>query len=189
MRRNKKQHPRTTSIEKRPEIVESREEFGHWEIDLVVGGKDAAKPVLMTLVERKTRQLVMRKLPDRTQESVIRAINAIERTMGVEAFRCTFKSITADNGSEFLDVERMERSAFSKKTRVKLYYAHPYSSWERGSNENANRMIRRFIAKGSDIGNFTSKFIREIEMWINNYPRKILDFQTAQVCFNMAVAA
>ena len=103
--------------------------------------------------------------------------------MGVAAFRCIFKSITADNGSEFLDVKQLERSAFSRKKRVKFYYAHPYASWERGSNENINRMIRRFIEKGRDIAKLSSEFIKEIEQWINQYPRKILDWQTATECF------
>lgn len=109
--------------------------------------------------------------------------------MGVGPFRSMFKSITADNGSEFLDVEQMERSGFSKKRRVKLYYAHPYSSWERGSNENANRIIRRFVAKGNDIGKYTKQRISEIEAWMNNYPRKILKYKPAQEFFNMEIAA
>ncbi len=117
----------------------------------------------MTLVERKTRMLRVRKLSDKTQASVLQALKAIERSMGVGPFRSMFKSITADNGSEFLDVEQMERSGFSKKRRVKLYYAHPYSSWERGSNENANRMVRRFVAKGDNIGKYTIDRIGEIE--------------------------
>jgi len=70
-----------------------------------------------------------------------------KRTLGTGAFRTVFKSITADNGTEFLDAESMEKSAFSKKMRTQMFYAHPYSSWERGSNENGNRIIRRFIAK------------------------------------------
>ncbi|NKB23581.1 MAG: IS30 family transposase [Kiritimatiellae bacterium] len=189
VRRVKKQHARRTSIEKRPKPVENREEFGHWELDLIVGEKRTTKPVLMTLVERKTRMLRVRKLPDKTQASVFQALKAMERSMGVCPFRSMFKSITADNGSEFLDVEQMERSGFSKKRRVKLYYAHPYSSWERGSSENGNRIIRRFITKGHDIGKWTLKRIGEIEKWINNYPRKILAYKTAQEFFDLEMAA
>lgn len=186
IKRMKKKYTERTCIEERPDVVETREEFGHWEIDLVVGGKHTDKPVLMTIVERKTRKVLIRKLPDKTQQSVLRALMGIERTMGVEAFRCTFKSITADNGSEFLDAERLQKSAFSNKMRTQFYYAHPYASWERGSNENANRMIRRFIAKGRNIADLTLKLVRSVEEWINNYPRKILDFRTAQECFNTA---
>ncbi len=108
--------------------------------------------------------------------------------MGKEAFRTVYKSITADNGGEFLDYEAMERSV-SGGSRTYVYYAHPYSSWERGSNENANRIIRRFIPKGCDISKFTRKQIQAIEDWINNYPRKILDFETAEERFIQELAA
>ena len=189
LRRPKKHPARRKSIEKRPEEVEDRSVFGHWEIDLVVGGKDAAKPVLMTLIERKTRKILIRKLADKTQQSVLKALAGIERSMGVEAFRQVFKTITADNGSEFLDVEAMEQSALSKKQRTQLFYAHPYASWERGSNENGNRMIRRFIAKGRDISMFSRERIRQIEEWINNYPRKILQFQSAEERYITELAA
>lgn len=188
-KRSRKQHAERTSIEKRPKHIDDREEFGHWEIDLVVGGKDTSKPVMLTIIERKTRRLIIRKLKDKTQESVLKALTAIERKFGAGLFRKVFISITSDNGSEFVDVRSMERSAFSKKVRVKLYYAHPYSSWERGSNENTNRIIRRFIPKGSDIGKFNKKYIHEIQEWINNYPRKILNYQTAEECFSKEMAA
>ena len=172
------------SIEDRPKRIERRKEVGHWEIDLVVGGKGGGKAVLLTLLERKTRKQLIRKLPDRSQGSVLGAINAIERKMGIQRFRTVFKSITADNGSEFLDHDALERSRRSGKKRTHIYYAHPYSSWERGSNENANRMIRRFVPKGSDISKLSWKQVREIEEWINNYPRGILDFETAEERFN-----
>ena len=177
------------SIENRPEEVEQRSEVGHWEIDLIVGGKGKGKAVLLTLTERKTRKQIIRKLKDRTQKSVARAINGIERQMGKEAFRSVFKSITADNGSEFLDYETLEASVLGTSPRTHIYYAHPYSSWERGSNENANRIIRRFIPKGSDISKFTCKKIQQIEDWINNYPRKILNFETAEEWFIRELAA
>lgn len=175
-------------IENRPEEVEKRLEAGHWEVDLVVGGKSKGTAVLLTLTERKTRKLIARKLKDRTQKSVARAINGIERQMGAGPFRTVFKSITADNGSEFLDHEALERSV-SSGTRTHIYYAHPYSSWERGSNENANRMIRRFIPKGSNISKLTRRQIQQVEDWINNYPRKILNFETAEERFIRELAA
>jgi IS30 family transposase len=164
---------RRKSIEKRPDEVDTRATFGHWEIDLVVSAKNSSKAALLTLVERKTRHMLIRKLNDRTQESVHGALKGIERMMGAKTFRAVFTSITADNGVEFLDVEKMEQSAFSSKKRTELFYAHPYASWERGSNENGNRMIRRFIPKGSDIA----------------YPRKILQFETAEKMFNLELAA
>lgn len=175
-------------IEDRPERADTRQEAGHWEIDLVVGGKSKGTAVLLSLTERKSRKQIIRKLKDRSQKAVARAINGIERQMGTGAFRAVFKSITADNGSEFLDHEALERSV-SSGTRTHIYYAHPYSSWERGSNENANRMIRRFIPKGSDISKLTSRQVQQIEDWMNNYPRKILDFETAEERFIRELAA
>jgi len=179
---------RRKNIDERPDEVEARVVFGHWEIDLVVGGKGASKEVLMTLTERKTRLIRVRKLKDRTQASVLKALRSMESAMGTGAFRAVFKSITADNGTEFLDVESMEKSAFSNQKRTQLYYAHPYASWERGSNENGNRMIRRFIPKGADIADYTREQIREAQNWINNYPRKILQFKTAEEMFNLEMA-
>ena len=181
--RSKKHHKRRKSIEKRPAIVDTRKTFGHWEIDLIVSAIGSSKEALLTLVERKTRMIIVRKIPDKSQESVLRAMRSIEASMGSKVFRAIFKSITADNGSEFLDVENMEKSAFSKKLRVTLYYAHPYSSYERGSNENGNRMIRRFIAKGSNIADFTRSYITWVQNWINHYSRKILNYKSAMELF------
>ena len=188
-RRAKRGTPLGRSIDDRPEEVTNRETYGHWEIDLVVSGKGMGKAALLTLVERKTRKLIIRKIKDKTQASVLRAVNGIERSMGKEAFKVMFASITADNGSEFLDYVALEQSAKIRSIRTHIYYAHPYSSWERGSNENANRIIRRFIPKGCDIGRFTFTDIRRIEEWINRYPRKVLNFKTAEELFALEVAA
>jgi transposase, IS30 family len=182
LRRSRKSPTRRLSIEKRPEQVNQREEFGHWEIDLVVG-PSGTKAALMTLVERKTRNLIIRKLPDKTHATVRRALNAIERSSGASGFREQFKSITADNGSEFLDVDGLQKSVLSGHLRTAVFYAHPYASWERGTNENTNRIIRRFIAKGRQIETLNHCAIRTIEKWINNYPRQILNFQSPQQCF------
>lgn len=187
-RKRKRSLPPGHGIENRPLHVQAREEAGHWEIDLVVGGKGAGSAALLTLTERKTRKLIVRKLRDKSQASVLRAIDGIERQMGREAFRTVFKTVTADNGSEFLDHEAIARSVFGA-VRTRLYYAHPYSSWERGGNENANRMVRRFIPKGSDISKLTRREIQEVEDWINNYPRKILGFETAEERFALEMAA
>ena len=182
-RRAKRAVPLGRSIDERPQEVAERSVCGHWEIDLVVGGKGKGSTALLTLVERKTRKLILRKIKDKTQASVLRAINGLERSMGQGAFKAMFSSITADNGSEFLDYVALERSLKNKATRTHLFYAHPYSSWERGSNENANRIVRRFIPKGGDIGRYTCSDIRKIEEWINRYPRKILNFKTAEEVF------
>lgn len=188
-RQRKRAVPPGYSIEDRPEQAEDRQQAGHWEIDLVLGGKKKGTAVLLTLTERKTRKQIIRKLKGKTQKAVVRALNGIERQMGPEAFRAVFKTITADNGSEFLDHKALERSVRNRQLRTRLFYAHPYSSWERGSNENANRIIRRFIPKGCDISTFTRRQIQAIEEWINNYPRKILNFKTAEELFIQELAA
>jgi len=177
------------SIIDRPAEVCSREEFGHWEIDLVVGAKGTGSTVLMTLVERKTRKVIVRKLKDGTQHAVLRALNGIERSMGQEAFRLWFKTITADNGSEFLQTDGIEGSVLGTHRRTRLYYAHPYSSWERGSNENVNRILRRFIPKGTSLSRVKCSTVKQIEEWINRYPRRILGFKTAEEMFIQEVAA
>lgn len=167
-----------TSIEERPEAVEDREEYGHWEMDCVVGKQGGSGAVLLVLTERSTREEIIRKMPDKTQESVQQAMDKLERQQ--RTFYERFKTITVDNGSEFLNSKALERSVKKPGTqRLKLYYAHPYSSWERGSNENANKLIRRFIPKGTDIGKFKHKDIQRIESWMNNYPRKIHGYKSA----------
>ena len=188
LRRSPKRLARGTSIEMRPDHIENREEFGHWEMDLVVGPRKGGGAALLTIVERKTRHLITSKLPDKTQESVLHAMKLVEKEYGSLNFRKIFKTITVDNGSEFLDADAMEKSAFSNKKRSQIYYAHPYSSWERGSNENTNRIIRRFIAKGHKISNYTKTKIKEFEQWINQYPRRILEFASPHELFNKELA-
>ena len=95
--------------------------------------------------------------------------------MGRKRFTKKFKSITVDSGSEFLGWKSLERFVPAKnKVRTQIYYCHPYSAWERGSNEQINGHIRRFIPKGSDISRYTHKQIKKIQDWLNNYPRRIL---------------
>ena len=163
---------RGRSISERPSGAEDRSEYGHWEMDTVLSGKGKSTACLLVLTERKGRDEIIRKIRDRTQESVARALNAIERSS--RNIFATMKSLTCDNGCEFIDPDAIEKSALHKGTRCTVYYAHPYSAFERGSNENANRIIRRFIPKGADISKYTNKQIQQIEDWINNLPRKIL---------------
>ena len=103
--------------------------------------------------------------------------------IGSARFRKTFKTITVDNGGELMDTVGIEKSCKTKGSRTTIYYCHPYSSWKRGSNENANSLIRRFIPKGTPIENYTDKQILKIEQWINNYPRKILGYQSANMLY------
>jgi len=188
-RRVIKRLARGSSIDQRPSEAETREEFGHWEMDLVVGPLRGSGAALLTLVDRKHRHILIRKLPDKSQASVLKALRGIERYYGAKRFRQIFKSITTDNGSEFLDFEALEASSLSSQPRTRVFYAHAYSSWERGSNENANRMIRRFVAKGCDISLLNQHSVAAIETWINNYPRRILAFASPIQLFNSELSA
>lgn len=171
---------RGTSIEERPAHIEQRKEYGHWEMDCVVGKKGGSGATLLVLTERCTRQEIIRRMPDKTQGSVKAVLDQLERKY-CKNFSARFKTITVDNGTEFLNSKELEKSVQEPhKTRFKMYYAHPYSSWERGSNENANKMIRRFIPKGTDIGKLALKDIQRIEFWMNNYPRRLHGYKTAK---------
>lgn len=177
---------RGRSIEERPVEVNERKEIGHWEMDLVVSGKGSGTACLLTLTERKSRKEIIRKLPDKTQASVVHELDILERRLGRIKFGKMFKTITVDNGAEFLNSNLLERSCLNrKKQRTQVFYAHPYSAFERGSNENLNRMIRRFIPKGSSISKYTKREIKRIEQWLNTYPRKILDYRTPKEVYEM----
>lgn len=167
-------HPKLPSITERPEAVNERKEYGHWEMDLIVGRK-GTKAVLLTLTERRTREEIIMKLPDRKGKTVRKAFDDLERK--TTRFREKFRSITTDNGSEFLEYESLTKSIHGGK-RFTIYYCHSYSAWEKGSNENGNRIIRRFFPKGTDFTRVTKKRIAAIQAWMNNYPRKILDWKT-----------
>lgn len=170
-------------IEERPETVNERAERGHWEMDLVMG---SGKGCLLVMTERFSRKEAVMKLPDKRQESVILAMDRLERRHGAR-FKERFKSLTMDNGSEFLDSKGLEESClYPGETRTSCYYAHPYSAWERGSNENANKLIRRFIPKGTDIGKLSADAVKRIEYWMNNYPRRILAYRTAEQVYSAA---
>jgi transposase, IS30 family len=164
------------SIELRPQEVLSREEFGHWEIDTVVGRRSGDE-VLLTLTERKTRQELIMKLPYRDSESVQNAMNALQQRIG-SAFSQIFRTITADNGSEFADL-----SLFTAPWGCQVYFSHPYSSWERGTNERHNGLIRRWIPKAKNIRDLSVAMIRETQDRCNLLPRKILGYKTPQMCF------
>ena len=164
-----------TSISERPLEIESRETFGHWEIDSVEG-KQGTAAALLVMSERLTRQELIFKMSSKTQKEVQRVIDGLEREMGKERFAKDFKTMTMDNGCEFLNQAEIEQSMFDEKAkRTRVYYCHPYCAWERGTNENINRMIRRFIPKGKDIGEYTDAEIQEIQDFINSCPRFVLE--------------
>lgn len=171
------------SIENRPDEVKDREIFGHWEMDTVKGKQGVTKSCMLVLTERKTRDEIIVKLPDQKAASVVEAIDRLERKWG-DMFTKVFRSITVDNGVEFSDYEGLERSVLHEgEKRTFAFYCHPYSSWERGSNENNNRLIRRHIPKGEDFDEKQDRDIEYIENWINNYPRGIFGFKTSAQLF------
>jgi transposase, IS30 family len=167
------------SIEERSIKINERQEYGHWEGDCVKGPRGKDKTSLFVLTERLAREQIIIKISRTTHELIKQAIDELEKKhAGI--FKDKFKSITFDNGSEFLDWESIEQSSLSRKnSRTVVYFAHPFSSWERGTNENQNRMIRRFIPKGTNIAKVADKEIETIQNWMNNYPRKILGYKTA----------
>lgn len=168
------------SIEERSKDILKRDEFGHWEMDTVYSGKGQGKACLLVLSERMLRLERVIKIKDRTQASVVSALNRLERTLGFNKFKSTFKTITCDNGMEFLDFDGVEKSCCRKKEkRTTVYYCHPFCSGERGTNENINRMIRRHIPKGESIQAVPVKEIKQIEEWINDYPRPLFDGKSA----------
>lgn len=175
-----------TSIEKRPDDIDTRQEFGHWEMDSVIGKRGKSKNALLVLTERKTRDEIIFKLPDHTAGEVVKALDRLERKWG-KLFSQVFKTITVDNGSEFAFFEELERSSLEKGRRTKLFYCHPYSSWERGTNENTNKMVRRKVPKGSNFDSMTDDEIQAVEDWINNYPRKIHGYHSARELFEAEV--
>ena len=140
-----------------------------------VKGKKTNKKCILVLTERLSRKELLDPLKAGTMEEVKKALNRIEKAYGSRFFKM-FKTITVDNGSEFNDVDGMQKALYRVGERFELYYCHPYSSWERGSNENQNKLVRRFYPKGSDFdepGYITRSNIKECEDWINKMPRKL----------------
>ncbi len=187
-RKKKTQHvtavkvPRGESIEKRPPEVDEREIIGHWEGDTVVSCR-GGRACLLVLTERVLRKEIIRKIPDKTAASVVKALDKLEREYG-RRFSKIFKTITFDNGGEFADTEGIERSVYKNGgQRTKAYYCHPYSSYERGSNEKQNQMIRRWLPKGTNFDHVTMKQIAKVEEWLNKYPRRVLKWQNSHRLF------
>lgn len=164
------------SIDSRPANINKREEFGHWEIDTVIG-KKSGDNVLLTLTERKTRYEIIMPLNAKDSASVNDSIKKLMKIYK-NNYKHVFKSITADNGLEFSDLENV-----LKEYGVEVYYTHPYSSFERGSNERHNGLIRRFIPKGKSIKDLSLDTILRVQNWMNNLPRKLLNYKTPEKCF------
>src|SRR5699024_2399743 len=126
---------------------------------------------LITLIERKTRHKIIRRISSKTASAVTKAMTEIFNEF--EDVKSVFRTITADNGSEF-----SELSDQGEKQEIDVYFSHPYASWERGTNERHNGLIRRFIKKGQPIHSYDDEQIEYVETWMNTLPRKKLDYAT-----------
>ena len=179
--------PNGESIEKRDPEVKERTTFGHWEMDSIMGCR-GSKAALVVLTERLTRYGLVFRVPDHTMGSVVKVLDRLERKMGKD-FQRIFQTITVDNGSEFQDCDGMQKSLRRRKNRTTIYYCHPYSASERGSNENMNRIVRRFFPKGTNFDEVTAQEVAEAEAWMNKYPRAILGWRSAGALFVEQLAA
>ena len=155
------------SIDERPKIVADRTRFGDWESDTMEGGK--SKGGLATHVERKSRYLVAGKVMDKRSNTFIQT--------SIECFKRIspklIKTFTVDNGSEFSQFKNLE-----KETASKVYFADPYSPWQRGLNENTNGLLRRFFPKGCNFHEISDRVIEQAVEKLNNRPKKCLNFRT-----------
>ena len=166
-----------TSIDERPEIVDLRIEPGHWEGDLMVSGKDG-KGVLTTMVERVSGLLLACYVDSKDSEKVSNAIISM-----MAPFAPYVKSITFDNGKEFAKHEKI-----AKALNTKVYFAHPYSSWERGTNENTNGLIRQYLPKKTSFETVSQEEITKINAEINLRPRKRFNYDCPSKVFDTQVS-
>jgi transposase, IS30 family len=158
--------PNRVSIELRPTIVDQRTRFGDWEVDTILG--KGRRHAIVTLTERKSRLALLRKVDRRTANLVGDAVIHLLRP-----FASSLHTITADNGKEFAEHEHIARDL-----QADIYFAHPYSSWERGSNENMNGLVRQYIPKKRDLADVSNQELDNIMHKLNHRPRKCLDFKS-----------
>lgn len=163
--------PKGRSIDTRPDVAAAKTEFGHWEGDTVVGRRGKGEAVVLTLLEKSTRQYLALRVPGRTSAAVMEAFKALREDYGKEYFGQIFKTLTVDNGVEFASLPEIE----SWGTMV--YYAHPYTSSERGQNERRNGLLRRFIPKGQSINQFSADEIFWFADALNAHPWRVLNYR------------
>ena len=164
--------PNRIDIESRPAIVDKKKRFGDWEADTVLGKQGTG--AIVSLVERKSKLYLIRKVPAKSAADVSRAMIGM-----LWCYRRHVRTIMADNASEFYDHELV-----AEKLKTDIYFANPYSSWERGLNENFNGLLRQYIRKGTDLRTVTAKQITDVERALNARPRKCLGFKQPAVVFD-----
>ena len=165
------------NIKDRPKHIEDRKEIGHWEGDLVIG--KGQKSAIGTIVERKSRFVCIIKLKDRKSTTVTNQFAKILKRFNQNLI----KTMTYDNG-----VEMARHKEFTKLTGIKVYFADPYASWQRGTNENTNGLIRRYFPKGTDFNKVTPKQLQYVQDKLNNRPRKIIGYKTPKEIFKLNAA-
>lgn len=169
--------PNRRSIEERPEIVDQRQRIGDWEVDTMIG--KGHRQAIVTLTERKSRFSLLRKVKRRKAKLVSAAVIDLLQPVADRSH-----TITADNGKEFADHERI-----AHELEISFFFAHPYAAWERGANENMNGLVRQYIPKNRDLSSVTDEELLQIMNKLNHRPRKCLDFKTPfQVFFEHSVA-
>lgn len=156
--------PGRVDIDKRPKVVDRRKQIGHWEADTVYG-QDS---YLVTLVERVSGLLLVRKVKDKRKETATKAMIKM-----LKPFKKLCRTITFDNGGEFAGHQDL-----AKKLNCKTYFAKPYHSWQRGTNENTNGLLRRYYPKGMELGKVSHAEIERVQLAINGRPRKRLNYQS-----------
>ncbi len=165
-----------SSIEQRPKEVEDRATPLHWEGDLVKGVRRKNQPALMTLTERTTRFEVVIKIPDYRASTCQRLLQK-----EIDQHPDWFKTLTFDNGSEFADMTKIKN--------CQIYFAHPYSPWERGTNENCNGLLRQFFPKGKSMKDKTATYVQQATNAINHKHRRILQYHTAEELFKQYISS
>jgi transposase, IS30 family len=165
------QMPGCRSIEERPQIVEQRKRVGDWEADTIIGQNH--KQAILSLVERKSKLCLLKKVERNTALAVEQAIEELLRPLAAKVY-----TITSDNGREFANHQSVE-----KKLKAYFYFAHPFAAWERGTNENTNGLVRQYFPKGSDFSKITERDIQRAMARLNNRPRKRLNYRTPQQIF------
>jgi len=157
--------PNAVSIDERPSIVDTRERLGDWEADTVLGKQGTG--VLVTLAERKSRLYLVQRVDSKHADVVRKAIIDM-----LKPYKDKVHTITFDNGGEFAEHEKIAESL-----EAKMYFAHPYSSWERGLNENFNGLLRQYIPKGTDLRRVSDERVKQVQSRLNLRPRKCLGFK------------
>lgn len=160
------------SIETRPDEINSRQVFGHFELDTILSKRNGKHHCLLTITERKTRFEIILRISSKSSEEVVKKINKLKLFFN-KHYNKVFKSFSTDNGSEFNDF-----LGIISNSKTNIYFCHPYCSGEKGTNEKHNSIIRYFIPKGTLIESISDNQLNKIASWMNNYPRKILNYKT-----------